>query len=666
LSNRDEKEILKNFWERVIFAVGENFFCISDIQVEKMEFIRQSSSGYEILPEAAHFLKQIQTPVGVIVVSGQARQGKSTLLNKLLNCRVFTTSPTTTSQTKGLWIAELIPGILLMDAEGLGDPAAQDQHDFHIFSLCVLLGSILIYNNQGPIHKNSLETLKVAGKLAEWMKTITQVQLSGTQLIWLARDFSLDTVDQNGKACTPNQYLEANITPCLSELFPQRSCFTLPCPNTTQGSYNNNPDFLQGIACLKQYLLHHVQPKQCNGVSLTGVTLLTLATCMIQYINSGQNSINLVPVWEASVQIREQEARQKALSALTLDSQIQEGEVDLLCKCVKIYHSHSIEPKILFLLDLLNEYKKRQDIQLETWLLDCKLERAPSSIKRYLQPLLQKETSHLQHVNETIKEEVQALKLQWEQERLSAELHSNQVDSNFKQQLLELENRVQFYSQQATDANKLYTDLLVQYAGLEANYQEEQLEVEQLRQMVSDQTTAQLQATKKWQSLEEELSRSVKNEEHLRGTVQDRINDTRSMMTRQRLSMETNQLQLTEAQHQITRLTTERRELEGKFSKDVQSISDSLGKCRQEKTDLQTLLDVARSELLKATTELTIVKTREEHRKRPRDEPVEQLKAKVQFLEAQHDSDTKDLRRAREDIANYMRKLVEYEVSNIK
>jgi chromosome segregation ATPase len=207
---------------------------------------------------------------------------------------------------------------------------------------------------------------------------------------------------------------------------------------------------------------------------------------------------------------------------------------------------------------------------------------------------------------------------------------------------------------------------LVQYAGLEANYQEEQLEVEQLRQMVSDQTTAQLQATKKWQSLEEELSRSVKNEEHLRGTVQDRINDTRSMMTRQRLSMETNQLQLTEAQHQITRLTTERRELEGKFSKDVQSISDSLGKCRQEKTDLQTLLDVARSELLKATTELTIVKTREEHRKRPRDEPVEQLKAKVQFLEAQHDSDTKDLRRAREDIANYMRKLVEYEVSNIK
>ena len=58
--------------------------------------------------------------------------------------------------------------LLLLDTEGLHDPEKGSKtHDTWIFTLSVLLSSVLIYNSKGAVDANALDGLYLASQLTE-------------------------------------------------------------------------------------------------------------------------------------------------------------------------------------------------------------------------------------------------------------------------------------------------------------------------------------------------------------------------------------------------------------------------------------------------------------------------------------------------------------------
>lgn len=59
--------------------------------------------------------------------------------------------------------------MLLMDTEGLASTERSTNVDIKIFSLSLLLSSVFIYNQMGPITENSLEELSLVANLTNFI-----------------------------------------------------------------------------------------------------------------------------------------------------------------------------------------------------------------------------------------------------------------------------------------------------------------------------------------------------------------------------------------------------------------------------------------------------------------------------------------------------------------
>ena len=55
--------------------------------------------------------------------------------------------------------------MLLLDTEGLASTERSTNIDIKIFSLSILLSSLFVYNQMGPITENSLEELSLVANL---------------------------------------------------------------------------------------------------------------------------------------------------------------------------------------------------------------------------------------------------------------------------------------------------------------------------------------------------------------------------------------------------------------------------------------------------------------------------------------------------------------------
>lgn len=85
----------------------------------------------------------------------------------------FEVGSTTQACTKGIWMWDkLIPindstdGVLL-DTEGLGSTERSTNTDTKIFSLCILLSSLFVFNSIGPINEQAIEDLSLVCNLTE-------------------------------------------------------------------------------------------------------------------------------------------------------------------------------------------------------------------------------------------------------------------------------------------------------------------------------------------------------------------------------------------------------------------------------------------------------------------------------------------------------------------
>ncbi|CAO2600274.1 Guanylate-binding protein 1 [Lemmus lemmus] len=305
--------------------------------------------------EALEILSAIKQPVVVVAIAGFYRTGKSYLMNKLAGKQKgFSLGSTVQSHTKGIWMwcvrHPKKPGhtLVLLDTEGLEDIEKGDnQNDFWIFALAVLLSSTFIYNSIGTINQQAMDQLHYVTELTDLIKSKSSPEQSDIDdsanfvsffpnFVWTLRDFSLE-LECNGKSITPDEYLENSLTLrkgtdkktkryneprlCIRKFFSKRKCFVFDRPAQTKHlskletlpEEELNADFVEQVENFTSYIFSSSDVKTLSGgIKVNGPRLHSLVLTYVNAIRSGE-----VPCMEDAVltlaQIENSAAVQKAI-----------------------------------------------------------------------------------------------------------------------------------------------------------------------------------------------------------------------------------------------------------------------------------------------------------------------------------------------------------------
>jgi hypothetical protein len=299
---------------------------------------------YGIHPDGAAILNSIQGRIGIITVIGPYRSGKSFLLNMLMGDgeRGFEVGRTVNACTSGLWICPSIihstnKSVVFIDSEGFGSTARSVAQDSKLFALSMLLSSALVYNSVGVINENALNQMMLSVYLSE--NLILKVSYNQTQetesseditqklaslapkFIWVLRDFVLSLEDKNGRAISPNEYLEKVLTESfrmrggdrqklvrdtLTKVFTDRECVTLPRPVESEEDLQRlnsleldllRHEFISEFRKLRRSVVDNCPCKKMNGLYLSGRHVLGLLNQYVEAVNQG-GIPNVISSWQ--------------------------------------------------------------------------------------------------------------------------------------------------------------------------------------------------------------------------------------------------------------------------------------------------------------------------------------------------------------------------------
>jgi len=273
----------------------------------------EASNSWKPGDEALAVVARCRTPIAVLAVCGRARQGKSFVLNQILQRLTgqapktgFVVSPTHQSCTRGLWLWSVpIPiqgeggqraSLLLVDCEGVDAYDQGAQAAAQVFSLAVLLSSVFVFNQLGAVDAVAIERLALACELAKRVKDRSGGTAGGggggagggpssattgqadfhPAFVWLLRDFQLE-LREGRTRLTPSEYLEEALADApqstggadaaarnaprqtIRAVFPDRDAFTLVRPALTEEQLNKldtlsssslRPEFRTGMDSL--------------------------------------------------------------------------------------------------------------------------------------------------------------------------------------------------------------------------------------------------------------------------------------------------------------------------------------------------------------------------------------------------------------------------------
>ena len=144
-------------------------------------------TSLKAIPQALHVLREISGPVCVLAVVGPCRTGKSYILGRLISnshqqCP-FKLGHNMDPETMGIWMWDrpfklrLKNGeevtMVLLDTEGIDAASASDKSDNQIFTLSVLLSSLLIYNSTTVPRRGDLQQMQYPYHQSQFLLFIT-------------------------------------------------------------------------------------------------------------------------------------------------------------------------------------------------------------------------------------------------------------------------------------------------------------------------------------------------------------------------------------------------------------------------------------------------------------------------------------------------------------
>ncbi|KAJ9506005.1 hypothetical protein QJQ45_016718 [Haematococcus lacustris] len=291
----------------------------------------ETSTGKFVVGEKAlEVLRKVKAPLGVVAVCGRARQGKSFILNQLLqqtSGHGFTVGPTHRPCTKGLWMWSspqrrvTADGsesyLVLLDTEGIDAYDQTAQYSTQIFSLAVLLSCLFVYNHMGGIDESALDRLSLVTEMTKHIRVKAGKGDDASlgeftpSFLWLLRDFYLK-LEEDGHKISAKEYLETALHPVdgegasvkakneirssIKSLFPDRDCFALVRPMNDEKALADldnvprtqlRPEFTAGVANLVKYIFAKAQPKRFASGFMTGPVLAGLVEAYVKAINNG-------------------------------------------------------------------------------------------------------------------------------------------------------------------------------------------------------------------------------------------------------------------------------------------------------------------------------------------------------------------------------------------
>lgn len=303
--------------------------------------------------------------------------------------------PTVQSHTKGFWLCSMDhPNdpdkcLLLLDTEGLGDvERGSSTHDTKLFSLAILLSSVLVYNGMGTIDGDAVKQLHFVSELTDHIRMQADKDEEGFEFsqvfpsfIWVVRDFTLE-LEINGKSCTEDEYLEHalkikpgnsketkkfnDIKETLRQFFPKRRCFTFCKPVDDKllkeleavPEQDLFPEFLQKADQFCSTIFKDGDVFRVGGVAINGPRLLLLVQQYVKALNDGA-----VPCIGSAVDLMRETECQRA--------------IDLAVKVYKEDIENDIVPKLpMTSSDLSTQckaiYQKAIDVYIKESLFDEK------------------------------------------------------------------------------------------------------------------------------------------------------------------------------------------------------------------------------------------------------------------------------------------------------
>jgi len=303
-------------------------------------------------PKAKEALSKIKKPVVVVSVVGMYRTGKSFLLNRLMNrTDGFPLGSTVEAKTKGIWMwvgdvpCDPTRALVLLDTEGLHDPEKGDKtHDVQIFTLAVLLSSVLIYNSKGTIDANSLDGLHLATELTNHISfKVDSEEETGDDfskffpmLVWAVRDHHLE-LKVNGEEISANQYLENclalkkgrsaqviqynGLRETIRAFFQNRQCFVFPPPCSMDSLKNLDHmrldeldhAFIRAGDAFTDFVAGQAPSKVIRGKAITGSMWSTLAE---QYVNALlTGNVNIESAYDSMIRMENTKSVMSAIDS---------------------------------------------------------------------------------------------------------------------------------------------------------------------------------------------------------------------------------------------------------------------------------------------------------------------------------------------------------------
>lgn len=336
-----------------------------------------------VVEAALEKLKNIKGPVCVVSIAGPCRKGKSYILSKSFDQgEVFPLGHFLDPETMGIWMW-IVPDkfkdsngkeftVVLLDSEGIDAVSSDGSDDHCIFTLTILLASVLIYNSAGVPTRTDLDGLDFIVKLSQRIQlrssTPTTDPVSGGNMqvdanqfhktfpifIWLLRDVVLSLPkdcqsikdyfltrvfmsDPSSKGDQPNRVAES-----ILNFFPGFDAFKLPPPSSDPEVVLNlnrddvqqdvNKSFVRGVQEFKAMLRSRLSPKRSfnDGEYVTGEALAALVNIYVSALNTPGTVPSVQSAWEIFVHTKCTEAK---LAALEVYESTMTSELDGLLPC---------------------------------------------------------------------------------------------------------------------------------------------------------------------------------------------------------------------------------------------------------------------------------------------------------------------------------------------